>query len=102
MSTHEKDKIVRLNSFWGAQRSDGWGSPRVLLFLYKERKVRDERGFFPGKTCDPLFVRGTTSFYKFKIANFNCWRRCCAECSNVINEQCGRGNISFSNMFHWL
>ena len=63
MSTHEKDKIVRLNGFWGAQRSDGWGSPRVLLFLYKERKVRENRGFFPRKTCELLFVRGTTSFY---------------------------------------
>ena len=42
------------------------GSPRVLLFLYKERKVREDMGFFPGKTCEPLFVRGTTSFYNNK------------------------------------
>ena len=67
MSTHEKEKIVRLNGFWGAQRSDGWGIPRVWLFLYKERKVREERGFSPGKTCDLLFVRGTTSFYNKKL-----------------------------------
>ena len=84
MSTPEKDKIVRLNGFWGAQRSDGWGSPRVLLFLYKEWKVREDGGFFLGKTCEPLFVRGTTSFYNKNIANFACWRRCCVECSYVI------------------
>ena len=42
-------------------------SLRVLLFLYKERKVRENGGFFPGKTCEPLFVRGTTSFYKKKL-----------------------------------
>ena len=67
MSTHEKEKIVRLNGFGGAQRLDGWGSPRVWLFLYKERKFREKGGFFPRKTCDPLFVRGTTSFYNKKL-----------------------------------
>ena len=39
MSTQEKDKIVRLNGFWGAQRSDGWGSPRVLFFCIKRGKL---------------------------------------------------------------
>ena len=70
MSTHEKDKLVRLNGFWGSQRSDNWGSPRVLWFLYKERKVRENGGFFLGETCEPLVVRGTTSFYNNKLQIF--------------------------------
>ena len=44
----QEEKFVRLN---------GWGSPRVLWFLYKERKVREKKGF----------VRGTTSFYNKKL-----------------------------------
>ena len=67
MSTNEKDKIVRLNGFWGAQRSDGWEIPRVLLFCIKRGKLERTRGFFPRKTCEPLFVRGTTSFYNKKL-----------------------------------
>ena len=54
MSTHEKDKIVRLNGFWGSQRSDGRGTPRVSLFLYKEWKVREDRDFFPVRLEDIL------------------------------------------------
>ena len=53
--------------FGEVERSNGWGSPRVLLFLYKERKFRENRGFFLGKTCELLFVRGTTSFYNKKL-----------------------------------
>ena len=43
------------------------GNPKVLWFLYKDRKVRGNEGFFPGKTCEPLVVRGTTSFYNNKL-----------------------------------
>ena len=42
----------------------------VLLFWFKYRKVRVYRGFFPGKTCELLFVRRTTSFYNKKDCNF--------------------------------
>ena len=58
-----KRQNCEIKRFLGAQRSDGWGSPRVLLFLYKERKFREDKGFSPGKTCKPLFIRGTISFY---------------------------------------
>ena len=92
MSTHEKDKIVRLNGFWGAQRLDGWGSPMVWLFLYKERKVREEWGFSLEKLVSHCFVRGSTSFYNKKFTNFSCWRRCCVECSNVIKSTMLKGN----------
>ena len=63
-----KRQNCEIKWFFGeVQRSDGWGSPRVLLFLYKERKVREDRGFFPRKTCELLFVRGTTSFHNKKL-----------------------------------
>ena len=62
----KKDKIVRLNS-WGSSKVTQWGNPMVLLFLYKDRKVRGNEGFFPGETCEPLVVRGTTSFYNNKL-----------------------------------
>ena len=58
MSTHEKDKIVRLNGFGEAQG--------FCCFCIKRGKLENV-GFFPGKTCEPLFVRGTTSFYNKKL-----------------------------------
>ena len=67
MSTHGKDKMVMLDGFGGAQRSHGWEIPRGWLIWFKYRKVRNEEGFFPGKTCELLFVRGTTSFYNKKL-----------------------------------
>ena len=51
----------------GAGRSGGRGNPKVWLFLYKDRKVRGNRGFFPRKNCEPLVVRGTTLFYNKKL-----------------------------------
>ena len=55
---------MRLNSFWGIPKVRRLGKPKGFVVLYKERKVREKGGgFFLGKTCEPLFVRGTTSFY---------------------------------------
>ena len=55
----------------GKWKVKGQGEPKGFGgFLYKERKVREERGFFPGKTCELLFVRGTTSFYNKKLQIF--------------------------------
>ena len=56
-----------LRRFWGAQRSHCWGSPRGWLIWFKYREVRVYRGFFPGKNCELLFVRGTISFYNHKL-----------------------------------
>ena len=36
-------------------------------FCIKRGKLERIRGFFPGKTCELLFVRGTTSFYNKKL-----------------------------------
>ena len=63
MSTHGKDKNGDIRRFRGAQRSHDWGSPNGWMIWFKCRKVRVYRGFFPGKNCEVLFVRGTTSFY---------------------------------------
>ena len=71
MSTHEKRQNCDIKLFFGeVQRLDGWGIPTVLLFLYKEKKVRENKGFFLGKTCELSFVRGTTSFYNKKLQIF--------------------------------
>ena len=48
----------------------GQGNPKVLGFLYKDRRVRGNRGFFPRKTCEILFVRGATSVYNKKLQIF--------------------------------
>ena len=66
MSTHRKDKMGISNSFEEPKGHD-WGSPSGSLVWFKYRKVRVYRGFFPGKTCELLFVRGTTSFYNKKL-----------------------------------
>ena len=68
----QTDKTMKLKWFGEPKGHSGRGSPRVLLFLYKYRKVRGNQRFFPGETCDPLVVRGTTSFYNNKITNFSC------------------------------
>ena len=43
------------------------GNPRGFVVFKLERKLREDRGFFPGKTCELLFVRGTISFYNRKL-----------------------------------
>ena len=66
----KKGKIVRLNSFWGIPKVRRLGKPKDFVVLYKERKVRENKDFFLGKTCELLFVRGTTSFYNKKLQFF--------------------------------
>ena len=58
---------MRLNGFWGSPKVRRLGKPKGFIVFYKERKVRENRGFFPGKTCELLFVIGTTSFYNKKL-----------------------------------
>ena len=53
-----------------ARRSRGVSTQMFCGFLYKDRKFRGNRGFFPGKTCELLFIRGTTSFYNKKLQIF--------------------------------
>ena len=70
MSTHGKDKIVILDGFEEPKGHTVGGIPRGWLIWFKYRKVGVYKGFFPGKTCELLFVRGTTSFYNKKLQIF--------------------------------
>ena len=49
MSTHKRQNC-KTKTFGGAQRSRGGGNPKVLLFLYKYRKVQENREHFPSET----------------------------------------------------
>ena len=62
----QKDKFVRLNG-WGSPKVTRLGQPKGFDVLFKYRKVRGNWGFFLGETCEPLVVRGTTSFYNNKL-----------------------------------
>ena len=41
-----------------------------MVFCIKIGELEGTGGFFPGKTCELLFVRGTTSFYNKKLQIF--------------------------------
>ena len=70
----QSDKIVR---------GTGWGAERFPPLVYVWESDT-ERGIFPRETCELLVVRGTTSFCNNKLQIFASWRKCCAECSNVM------------------
>ena len=53
---------------WETGKSRGRGNPKVLRgFCIKTGKLEGRASFFLGKTCELLFVRGTTSFYNKKL-----------------------------------
>ena len=67
MSTHGKDKMVILDGFEepkghtvGEAQAFGW-------FGLISGKLEFTGAFSPEKTCELLFVRGTTSFYNKKL-----------------------------------
>ena len=67
MSTHGKDKMVILDGFEepkghtvGAAQGVGWFGLNIGQLEFTGE-------FFPGKTCELLFVRGTTLFYNKKL-----------------------------------
>ena len=52
---------------WEVGRSRA-GKPKGFgVFCIKIGNLEGIRGFFPEKTCELLFVRGTTSFYNKKL-----------------------------------
>ena len=67
MSTHEKDKMMILNGFEEPKGHAVGAAQRVVWFGLNIGKLEFTRAFFPGKTCELLFVRGTTSFYNKKL-----------------------------------
>ena len=67
MSTHRKDKMGILDGFEEPKGHMVGATQGVGLFGLNIGKLEFTRGFFPGKTCELLFVRGTTSFYNKKL-----------------------------------
>ena len=70
MSTHKKDKMVILDGFEEPKHHTIGATQMVGWFGLNIGKLEFTRGFFPGKTCEILFVRGTTSFYNKKLQIF--------------------------------
>ena len=73
----------------GVSKGQTVGEAQGFWLLYKERKIRENRGFFPGKTCEPLFVRGTTSFYNKNLQIFLLEKVLCGmfECDKMNNAE---------------
>ena len=65
----QTDKTVILKRL-GEPEGHAAGQPKGFVVLYKYRKFRGNGGFLPGETCEPLVVRGTTSFYNNKLQSF--------------------------------
>ena len=60
-----------MKRFWGSPKVRRLGKPKgVCGFCRKRGKLERIGGFFPGKTCELLFVRGTISFYNKKLQIF--------------------------------
>ena len=59
-----------MKHFRGLKGQTFGGSLSGQWFQFKYLKVRTYKGFFPVKTCELLFVRGTISFYNQKLQIF--------------------------------
>ena len=67
MSLRRKDEKEGYETFEEPKSHTFGGNPSGLLFLFKYLKVRSDKGFFPGKTCNLMLVRGTISFYDQRL-----------------------------------
>ena len=72
---------------------------RLGWFLYKW-KEREGSGIFAGETCELLVVRGTTLFCNNKITILPIGESTVWNVQMWWNEQCWRGTILFSAVFH--
>ena len=55
----------------GKPEGQGAGKPKgFVVFCINIGRLEGIWGFFPGKTCELLFVRGTISFYNKKLQIF--------------------------------
>ena len=70
MSTHIKDKMVILYGFEEPKGHTVGPAQAVSWFGLNIGKLEFTGVFFPGKTCELLFVRGTTLFYNKKLQIF--------------------------------
>ena len=68
MSTHKKRQNCEIKQFLGKSKGQMVGEAQgFCCFCIKRGKLERIRGFFLGKNCEPLFVRGTTLFYNKKL-----------------------------------
>ena len=100
MSIRRKDerRDMKRSKNWRVRRLGG--NPSGLLILFKYLKVRSYKGFFPGKTCNLMLVRGTISFYNQRLQIFPVGGSAVWNMSMWLNEQCWMWTISFSVVPH--
>ena len=67
MNTHEKDKMVILDSFEEPKGHTIGVAQMVGWFGLNVGQLEFIGAFFLGQTCELLFVRGTISFYNEKL-----------------------------------
>ena len=70
MSTHKKKQNCEIKRFWEPKGQTVGEAQGFYCFCINGGNLKKRRRFFPGKTCDLLFVRGTTSFYNKKLKIF--------------------------------
>ena len=66
----QTDKIVRLKRLGEPEGQGAGATQSFCCFCIKIGKWEGMKGFFPGKTCESLVVRGTTLFYNNKLQIF--------------------------------
>ena len=65
-----------------------WKPKGFVVLCIKIGKLEGIGSFFPGKTCEPLVVRGTTSFYNNKLQIFPVGEGAMWNVRMLLNEQC--------------
>ena len=78
------------------------GTQVVCWFCLNIWKLEVTRGFFPGKTCNLMLVRGTISFYNQRLQILPVGGSAVWNMSMWLNEQCWMWTISFSTVPHYL
>ena len=92
---HELTKKRWKRGIWSVGKTktpEVWGNPSGLLILFKSRKVRSDKEFFPGKTCKPFACKRNYFVLQSETATFSCWRKRTVECINVIKWTMLKGN----------
>ena len=88
---------------WNVRRTEKshvWVKPKRPTVEFKYVKDRTYGGFFPGKTCNLILVRGTISFYNQRLQILPVGGSAVWNMSMWLNEQCWMWTILFSAMPH--
>ena len=84
----------------GKPRSHLGEAQTFLPFYISIGELDREKGPFPSETCEKIVVRGTISFCNNIITILPVGESAVWNVQMWWNEQCWRGTISFSAMFH--